>query len=325
MNTLRFRRLLSLLCVFMLFLPSPALTQQLKKFELTIDSIMRGPDLVGYEPDRIYWSQDSQRIYFRWKRAGEPRLKEPELYTVNRDGSGLRKLSEDEAKHAPPFGGDLSKDKKLTVFAEDGDIFIYDHTKGERCQLTGTVEGESSPRFTGDQKSVVFTRQNNLYRMSLDGSSLVQLTDIRTGASIPTETPQKGTESQEYVKKEERSLIEAVRERSQNREEQEAKRKQREKRKPLSLPQGQSVSNLSLSPDGKYVMAGVLQPATGAKNAIVPNYVTESSYTEDIPSRGKVGDTQGRTRIVVLNVETGEPKWVEHALKQQPPLQQSQQ
>lgn len=314
----RIRAVISLLCLFSLLLPSSILAQQPapKKFELTIENIMRGPDLVGYEPDRVYWSQDSQRVYFRWKRAGEPRLKEPALYLVNRDGSGLRRLSEEEAKQAPPLFGNLSKDKKLTVFAEDGDIFIYDHAKGERRQLTSTVDGEGSPRFTDDQKRIVFTRQNNLFTISLDGGSLIQLTDIRTGGGTPSDTPPKGSESQEYLKKEERSLIEAVRERAQNREEQEAKRKEREKRKPFSLPAGQSVANLSISPDGKYVIAGVLQPASGAKNTIVPNYVTESSYTEDIPGRSKVGDAQSRSRLAVLNVETGESKWVDYGLKQ---------
>src|ERR1700753_4091036 len=53
-----------------------------KKFELTVDSIMRGPDLVGYSPAGVYWSQDSRRVFFRWKRAGEPRLKEMSLYVV---------------------------------------------------------------------------------------------------------------------------------------------------------------------------------------------------------------------------------------------------
>jgi dipeptidyl aminopeptidase/acylaminoacyl peptidase len=320
-------RLLSLLCLVALLLPSPAVaqpSQSPKKFELTIDSIMRGPDLVGYEPNRVYWSQDSQRVYFRWKRAGEPRLKEPDLYTLNRDGSGLRKLTEDEAKQAPPLAGDLSKDKQLSVFAEDGDIFIYDHTKGARRQITGTVDGESSPRFTADQKHVVFTRQNNLYQVPVDGGTILQLTDIRSGGGGQSDSPQKGTEGQEYLKKEERVLIEAVRERSQNREEQEAKRKQREKRKPFALPAGQSVANLILSPDKKYVVASVVQPAPGAKNAIVPNYVTESSYTEDIPSRSKVGDTQTRSRMVVLNVETGESNWVEHGLKQPAQQQASQ-
>src|SRR5262245_29261182 len=232
-----FRRTLVILSLLALSFPAPAFARQAqptpKRFDLTIDSIMRGPDLVGYEPNRVYWSQDSRRVYFRWKRAGEARLKEPDLYVAERDGTGLRKLSEEEAKQAPPLGGDLSKDKKLSVFAEEGDIYIYDHLKGTRQRMTETVDGESNPRFSSDQKQILFTRQNNLYQMPLDGSSLVQLTDIRTGGNAPPETLAKGTESQEYVKQEERSLIEAVRERAQNREEQEAKRKSRVSRKPF--------------------------------------------------------------------------------------------
>src|SRR3954454_17967885 len=104
-------------------------TAAAKAFELTVDSIMRGPDLVGYQPTGVYWSQDNSRVYFRWKRAGELRLKEQDLYVVSADGSGLRKLSEEEARQAPPATGELSKDKTLTVFTDEGDVFIYDHAK----------------------------------------------------------------------------------------------------------------------------------------------------------------------------------------------------
>ncbi len=286
-----------------------------RKFELTVDSIMRGPDLVGHEPARVVWSRDSRRVYFRWKRAGEPRLREMDTYVVERDGTGLRKLSEEEARQAPPAGGELSKDGTLTVFTEDGDVFIYDHSKGERRSLTRTVDVETNARFTADQKRVYFTRQNNLYVISLDGGLLEQLTDIRVGGGGPqtgATPPRAGSESQEVVRKEERSLLEAVRERAEQREEQEARRRRRERRRPFPLPAGQTVSNLSLSPDGSYVVATVGEQGTGAKATIVPNYVTETAYTEDINSRTKVGDAQGRTRMAVVSTETGEFKWIEH-------------
>lgn len=275
---------------------------------------MRGPRLVGYPPTGVYWSQDSQRVYFRWKQADEPRLKEMSLYVVNRDGTGLRRLSEEEARQAPPAIGELSKDKTMTVFSDEGDVFIYDHTKGARRQITRTVDAETNPHFTFDQKNIYFNRQNNLYVMALDGGSLAQMTDIRVGAAggAAAATPPKGTDSQEYLKKEERGLLEAVRERAEQREEQEKKRKEREIRKPFNVPTGQNVTNLTLSPDGKYVVATISETATGAKNIIVPNYVTESAYTEDISGRTKVGDTQGRTRLVIINAETGETKNLDH-------------
>ena len=316
MKTKHLRSAGMVLCVLSFIFPPLSLAQtqpsKPKPFELTVDSIMRGPRLVGYPPTGVYWSQDSQRVYFRWKQAGEPRLKEMSLYVVNRDGSGLRRLTDDEAREAPPATGELSKDKTMTVFADEGDIFIYLHGNGTRRQITRTVDAETNPHFTFDQKHIYFTRQSNLYVMALDGGSLDQLTDIRIGAgATPSATP-KGTDSQEYLKKEERALLDAVRERAEQREEQEKKRKEREKRKPFNLPTGQNAVSLILSPDGKYVIATISEPGSGAKNTVVPNYVTESAYTEDIPGRTKVGDAQGRTRIAIIDVETGESKNVDH-------------
>lgn len=301
-------------------------------FALNIDNIMRGPGLVGYEPTAVRWSADSKKIYFSWKRADEPRVADMSTYVVNADGSGLRKLSEEEAKLAPP-NGDVSDDKKWTVFTENGDIFLYDNLAGQRRQLTKTSDVESNPRFVGDQRQLSFSRQNNLYLLSLDDGALEQLTDIRPAgggqggpggaANDPT---RRGTDSQETLKKEERELLEVIRERAEKREDDDRKRKARETRKPFQLTQGQTAGNLSLTPDKKSVIVTVNEAATGAKNTIVPNYVTESAYTEDIPSRSKVGDTQFRSRIAIVNVETGDSKWIDHGQRlaaTQPPPQRT--
>jgi Tol biopolymer transport system component/acetyl esterase/lipase len=324
-------------------------SSQTRKFELTVDSIMRGPRLVGYPPTNPYWSQDSQKVYFRWKQADEPRLKEPSLYVVNRDGTGLKRLTEEETRLAPPANGELSKDKTKTLFAEEGNIYLYDHLKNERRTVIKTNDPETNAHFTFDQKQIYFTKQNNLFVMSLDGGSLEQLTDIRTGTQTATpatafggpprqgggqgqrggggggggaqqgsDETQRGTDSQEYLKKEERTLIDAVRERAEQREEQETRRKQREPRKPFTVPTGQNVTNLSLSPDGKSVVATLTEPTAGNRNTIVPNYVTESGYTEDIPGRAKAGDAQGRGRILLIDVTTGETKNIDHGQRLNP-------
>jgi dipeptidyl aminopeptidase/acylaminoacyl peptidase len=316
--------LLALLFPHQLFAQQASAQPSARKFELTVDSIMRGPELVGYPPSDVRWSRDSRRVYFRWKQPQDVRWRQADLYVVNRDGSGLRKLSEEEARHASPDAGELSRDKKFTVFVEDGDIFLYDHDQGERRQLTSTSDAETNAHFTRDQRRVYFTRQNNLYVLSLADGSLVQMTDIRAagagGARAAGGSQQRGTDSQEFIKKEERELIEAVRERAAQREAEEARRKQRERRKPFQLAANQSVFALMLSPDEKQVVAAISEPGQNAKSTIVPSYVTESAYTEDLPARTKVGDAQGRTRLAVLSVEDGEAKFVETGL---PPAKSS--
>src|SRR5579863_377854 len=282
------------------------------KFALTIDNIMRGPALYGYEPGQVRWSGDGQRIYFQWKQAGDPRIQPADTYVVGRDGSGLRKLPDADAKLAPPAGGDGTRDKKRTVYSRDGDIFLYDAATGATRQLTKTEDGESNPHFTHDEKRVAFTRANNLYGMALDGSGLEELTDLRPAGSPLPPGEEKGTASQEALKKDQKDLFDTIRERAAEREAQEEKRKREHPRKPFILQTGQAVAGLQLTPDEKYVIASIHEPAKGSKRTVVPNFVTESGYTEDIASYEKVGDVQSLVRLAILSVETGEVKWVDH-------------
>ena len=301
------------------------------KFTLTIDNIMRGPGLVGYEPSEVRWSGDSERLYFHWKQAGDPVEKDPDTYMVNRDGSGLRKLSDDEAKLAPPPSGDWSKDRQRIVHAREGDIFVYSNSSGETQQITKTADTESNPHWLRDGRRIYFTRANNLYVMSLENGSLTEMTDIRMPGAPPAPgsaasgarqargdrdtEQQKGTDSQEYLKKEEKDLLEVVRERAAKREADEARRKKENPRKPFTLQPRQSVTALQLSPDEKFVIATVVEAGEKTKNAIVPNFVTESAYTEDIPARNKVGDIQNQPKLAILSVETGQVTWVDHGQK----------
>src|ERR1700704_902777 len=71
-------------------------------FDLTVESIMRGPKLVGYPPTGLRWAGDSSRLFFEWRRAGDD---EPSTWVVARDGGAPRKLSDDERRSAPPVNG----------------------------------------------------------------------------------------------------------------------------------------------------------------------------------------------------------------------------
>lgn len=312
-----------------------------KKFTLTIDNIMRGPELYGNEPTAPRWSEDGQHVYFLWKQANEQRIKPNDTYVVNRDGSGLRKLSEEEAKNLPPAFGSRTKDRKKLAYAENGDIFVYDFSANVKHQLTKTVESETNPQFTSDEKRVTFLRGGNLYAMALDSGMLEQLTDVRAaaaeggptpaataggrgggrggrGGAAPTTDapPPKGTDSQEFLKKQELDLLQVVKEKKDAREAAEAKRKKDEPapRKPFQLQVRQTASRLELTPDGKSVIAMVNETVNGVKNENVPNYVTESAYTEDINGRSNVGEPPNKQRVAILDVATGEVKWIDAGL-----------
>jgi dipeptidyl aminopeptidase/acylaminoacyl peptidase len=330
------RKLLLPLVATVLFLQA----QPAVRFALTIDDIMRGPGLVGYEPAQVRWSGDSQAIYFQWKQPSDKEDTPMDTYVANRDGSGLHKLSDEEARLAPPASGDVSKNRRLIAYAREGDLFVYDNMTGKTRQVTRTSDAEVNPRFLADGKRLSFTRANNLYVLSLEDGALMQMTDIRSeaapaaagagggggrgggrgGAALTAAAgqPPRGTDSQEWMKKEQKDLLEVIRERAARREEEEARRKKDNPRKPFTLQPRQSVTALHLSPDEKSVIATVVETGA-AKNTIVPNYVTESAYTEEIPGRSNVGDTQSRMRLALIDVVTGEVKYVDHGQKVTPP------
>src|SRR3954453_1864916 len=89
--------------------PAPAKAKAAKAaggFELTVDSIMRGPKLVGYAPNGLRWSGDSSRLYFEWRHADDD---EASTWVVEKGGGSPRKLSDEERKSAPPVNGRWDK------------------------------------------------------------------------------------------------------------------------------------------------------------------------------------------------------------------------
>jgi dipeptidyl aminopeptidase/acylaminoacyl peptidase len=299
---------------------------------------MRGPNLVGTEPAQVRWSGDGSKIYFQWKRAADPIIAPLDTYVVNRDGTGLRKLSDEEARLAPPAPAgpgatvETSEDRTVSVYSEAGDIFVFDNTTGKKRQVTKTSDAETNPRFlSGAEHRISFIRGDNLYVMSLDKGELEQLTDIRPAAAVGSATPAaggrggrgggrgavsgdepKGTDAQEYLKKQQRDIFDVVRDRVNLKEETDAKQKKLNPRKPYTLQARQTVGQMQLSPDGKYVLAVISEPASGTKNSVVPDWITDSSFPEDLPGRARVGDALGQRHLIVVNVATGEVKTVDH-------------
>ena len=176
-------------------------------FGLTVDGIMRGPDLVGWPPSALRWSADSRTLYFEWRKPGED---EASTYAVGRDGGEPRKLSEEEARDTPPASGRWDRARARALFIDRGDIVIYDARAGRRIHVTKTAGAESGPRWARDDTHVTFVRDGNLFLVPVkaDGAPLLtQLTDVSARRPEPRQT-----ESQKFLSEEEAKLIEHVRE-----------------------------------------------------------------------------------------------------------------
>jgi dipeptidyl aminopeptidase/acylaminoacyl peptidase len=288
---------------------------------LTVDSIMRGPKLVGTAPSDVRWSRDSSKVYFSWQKNDQTR---PSTWEVNRDGAGLRQLTPEEARSIDvvPASGRLDRARRRVVAAQNGDIVVVDLAAGARRQITRTTAIETSPRWAHGDTAVTFVRDGNLYVASLDGSgpALTQLTDIVSAPAAETAGARGGagrggeTASQRVLREEELRLIDHLR-----RDEEAGRGRGDGAGRPLEPPIAhlqlgprETLAEMQLSGDEKVVWLGIDEKPEGmAKPQDVPNYVTTSSYPEMIPGRTNVGDVRARRRLAVLDLASGKTVWAD--------------
>jgi dipeptidyl aminopeptidase/acylaminoacyl peptidase len=276
------------------------------RFELTVDSIMRGPDVVGWPPTGLRWSADSQKLYFEWRKPAEIKAS---TYVVGRDGGEPRKLTDDEVKNVPPAaGGRWDKARRRVVFVDSGDIILVDAASGVRRQITRTTGAESNPRWARNDTHVTWVREGNLFIAPVEAggtSVLSQLTDV-----VPRKQEPRLTASQRFIREEEEKLIDFVE--KQKAEKKRTEEEQKKNKLPsFELQERQSAIDLMLSPDDTHVFIVVAERGSSVRSTIVPNYVTETGYTEDIRARSNVGDTQERRLLAVLNVKSGKSVWAD--------------
>jgi dipeptidyl aminopeptidase/acylaminoacyl peptidase len=272
------------------------------KFELTVDSIMRGPTLVGYPPSDLRWTGDSKELYFEWRMPGED---EATTWVVGRDGGNPRRLSDEERRNAPLANGTWDKARRRIMGIERGDIVLIDTVTRTRKDITRTTGNESSPRWARGETHVTFVRDNNLFIVPVDATgsgTLVQLTDVSVRRSDA-----KPTESQRVLKEEEQKLIDWVEQEAARRKRREARDAARQLPK-FELSERQSVTDAALSADEGFAYLVVSERAQ-PRASQVPRYVSESSYTESINARPNVGDAQEKRRLAVLNLKTGDAVW----------------
>lgn len=289
---------------------------------LTIDWIMQGPSLYGNTPQNIFWSPDGSKLYFSWKPSSADIDDPMEIFSVDRSGKNVRRLSKEELRDLPPARGSKSPDGRWIAFSDKGDIYLHNIKTKTNVALTSTTEPESSPVFGNKGSDVYFVRSNNLFSVNLDTGQILQHTDIRsTGSDTQSfSTPgrggrgslgdqaDRGTDSQEWVKQEERVLFETIRRRTDRRMKDDQTRREEQTRKPFVLPPTASVASIRPTPDGRYIILNLNFPAAKAINTIVPSYVTEKGYVENIPSRSLVGDQQSTSQWIRIDSKTGEAK-----------------
>ncbi len=270
------------------------------KPNLTVEKIMQNPTTwIGTSPSSVFWSEDGKTIYFDWNPENNAA---DSLYKVSAPWTTPVKVSMTEQKKMPSRRGEYNRAKSLKLYDREGDLYIYDVKKGTEKRLTQTESRESSPSFSQDEKSVVFTSNNNLFKMDLASGFITQITNFSSGnGNNRRGNSEKSTERDQALEESQLELFSILK------NEKELKNASKEfndkfQSKPLKeiSAGGGFVASMMLSPDENFVVFLSFERSSD-KNTIVPDYVTESGYTEDLNARSKVGGVQGRRTVSIYD------------------------
>ncbi len=283
-------------------------------FTLDVATIMRGPETVGREPSQVRWSPDGEWIYFSWLPPGTDWRESSQPYRVRaRAGAAPERLEQATADSLAPTlsGGIVSRDGSRRFVSSGGDLYVVSLPSGRLRRLTRTEAGEQVAGLSADERQLYYRDGNNLFALSLDNDLVTQLTDVRAAAK--PDTGHKLTGQRKALERDQEELFAVIRDQERADSIRTAERARRDSTGLPTVWLGRDwrLRSLDPSPDGRHALISVSQPSSpAAKNTVVPRFVTTTGYTEDIDSRSKVGDGDGKQRIGILTYATGAVQWV---------------
>ena len=287
-----------------IFISAYAQAQQVAP--LTVQKIMRDPKWMGVAPTNYRWSADSKTVFFSWN----PENKEKDqAYKVSVLNNKPEVTEESAAEKAAPTNYSYNKDKSLGLYEKGGDIYLYNFKSKKESRLTNTVDRENGAYFLYNN-DIVFQRGDNLFELSITTAETKQLTNFIKGKRPPVAERSLPTTQDTWLKTDQTELFDIIKKRNKIGGRAQAFGGRRfgaadanqKTIKPIYL-EDKFLSGLVVSPDGKFVSYRLTSPVTTNHNTIVPNYVTASGYTEDIPGRAKVGEFLNVSESFILDAD----------------------
>ena len=272
---------------------------------LTVDKIMQDPKWIGTSPSNVFWGPDGKSVYFSWNPEGKT-ADSSYVYTLG-SKAPQKALYLSTQQAAASGGGIYNTARTNMAYVYRGDIFLMETKSGTTKRITQTEDFESGLRFINKDEWLCYSRNQNLYAWNLTTGITKQLTNFTRGnapAAAPASSDASRVPTQDQFLQQQQLATSSILAERKNKRNQRSDflRANRDMDTLKTIYTGDKMmQNLLISPDGRFVTYRLFTPPAGAKQTIVPDYVTESGYTTDLNVRTKVGAPLGRYEFAVYD------------------------
>ncbi len=291
-------------------------------FRLTLDHLAGGNRVFGLPPRELRWADSGEVLYFRWREDPAPgQLPEDDpWFAVDREGLGLRELTEAEIRLVPGADRVRSLAGGTSAWSREGTLFVWTRGEGSRPVYSG-AGGIGSLRLRPDGSAVLFATQG-LSANSPENGDLWEY-DIGAGllrqAAVVTAAEEDPSEQDAWLEAQQNELVGVVRERKEHEERLADLRRARRTSLPqaIPMPKGERAVDLRLSPDGRFVVFRARKGPEEPNRTHFMEFVNESGQATDESARPKVGEALPSWRMGIVAVDPSvrpediEIRWVE--------------
>ncbi|MBC6491827.1 prolyl oligopeptidase family serine peptidase [Flavihumibacter stibioxidans] len=287
--------------VFSLLLVNFIARSQASLAPLTVEKIMKDPRWMGTQPSNLQWGADGTTLYFDWN--PENALADS-LYYITMDNRVPRKATPMQKKDLLPARNLVYNHARTQyLYTKEGDLYLTEVKTAQTKRITQTASPESNPVFAYNDTKVVYQQNMDLFAWDIKTGELQQLISFQKAPAPSRGQEKKGNTQEEWLKKDQLEWLEVVKDRKQKQDAAEAYTKSLPKTRGVrSVYYGDRlVRNAQVSADGRFISYILFSMDQSSKRTIIPNYVTESGFTEDINGRTKVGTSFGSSELYVYD------------------------
>jgi len=267
---------------------------------LSVEKIMQDPKWMGTFPDRINWGPQSKTIYFNYNPEENPSDSLYKIEVSNLDQIQKVSLAERKAMTSPY--GTWNQDETKKLYSEDGALLLYDLKKDTSKELIDLGGRLGNPTFLADEAQIAFEYDDNAYVLNTETGTLKKLTNIQSGKARESRE-EKLSEKNQWLKDENLSLLQIVREREKQDSLSRAYREMTADPEPYTFYHGdKQVAGLQVGPKADFITIMLMERDRG-ESTDVPNYVDASGYTKNLRARSKVGEDKTEVSLAVYNIK----------------------